>query len=423
MKRISLFLMAITCMVCSAVAAGNNWMAGLPDNVYITQLSIPGAHDAASAGVGSLYAYFAKTQTKDVPALWEAGVRCFDLRPKTSGTDGPLYHGSAKTGSTLRAELGNLRTKLQANPTEFAIVIIRNEGDSGQEGDVATGTWHQVIAPILESFDDVLIAWTPNLRLGDVRGKILLLARDEVYGTKATKVWDWGDNKTYKGDVLLNDDGAFHLIVQDFYEIGSNTTNKTNYIKAMLDESMTIHCPNRLYVNHTSGYTGSGLSTNIGNCAKATNKYVCDYLDTHSGGPTGIIMMDYAGDDGSNYYGATLVNKIIANNNSLVANFNGPAGEYFLQNVESGLWLQGYQAIAGADRARWNTAANMGSYGRPFLIQNPDADGWTLNTQAGDEKLGCEYGDGLLAHVGLDAKICSFALFLNAEMQKCKKRG
>ena len=393
----SLFMLAA---MQTAWADGRNWMASLPDNVYITQLSIPGAHDAATSGVSSISAYFAKTQNLTLSDQWDAGVRAFDLRPKTSGSNGPIYHGTAPTGVTLRDALGYLKTKLADNPQEFAIVIIRNEGNSGQEGDAATGKWHQVIAPILESYNDVLTEWHRDLTLGDVRGKIIVLARDEVVGTKAAKVGGWPDNTNY-GTILLNDDGAYHIILQDYYE-NINTTTKNGYIKTMLDESMTIHCPNRLYINHTSGYTGSGLTTNIGACAKSTNKYVCDYLDAHPNiGPTGIIMMDFAGSDASNYYGATLVNKIIANNNSntLLPLFSGPEGEYFLQNVETGLWIQGYQAIAGADRNRWNTAANVGSYGRPFLLQNPANDGWTLNTQAGSNELGCEYGDAELLYL------------------------
>ena len=394
----SLFMLAA---MQTAWADGRNWMASLPDNVYITQLSIPGAHDAATSTCSSLTG--AKTQTYTVSEQWERGVRVFDLRPTDENANGPIYHGSgilrASTGTTLRAELGNLKTKLAANPTEFAIVIIRNENNSGQDN----GKWKEVIKPILDSYNDVLTEWHRDLTLGDVRGKIIVFARDEVAETKAAKVGGWPDNTNY-GTILLNDDGAYHLILQDYYD-NVNTDTKKNYIGTMLDESMTIHCPNRLYINHASGVKSLSPST----VAKATNKYICDYLDAHPNiGPTGIIMMDYAGDDDSSYYGATLVNKIIANNNSntLLPIFSGPEGEYFLQNVETGLWIQGYQAIAGADRNRWNTAANVGSYGRPFLLQNPANDGWTLNTQAGPEKLGCEYGDAGLLYLDWDGGGC-----------------
>ena len=390
----------------AAFADGNNWMSTLPDNVYITQLSLPGTHDAATSSITTWpISSYSKTQTYTVSDQWDKGVRVFDLRPKTEGADAPIYHGSAKTGKTLRGELGNIKNKLVDNPREFAIVIMRNESNGGQEGDAATGKWHNTIAPILAEYDDFIIAWNPNLTLADVRGKILILTRDEVVGTKATKILgidNWGDN-VKRATTLLNDDGAFHLILQDYYN-DVNLDEKKNAIKDLLDEAMTIHCPNRLYINYASGYTGSGVSTNIGECAKATNKYICEYLDSHSGGPTGIIMMDFAGDN--SYSGQTLIDKIIANNNSLVENFSGPAGEYYLQNVATGEWIQGYQAIAGADRDRWNTAANMGSYGRPFRLENPDKDGWTFNTLAGDEKLGCEYGDGGLLYLDWDGHGC-----------------
>ena len=111
--------------------------------------------------------------------------------------------------------------------------------------------------------------------------------------------------------------------------------------------------------------------------------------------------MDFAGENGSSYHGADLVNKIVANNNSYTQTplFGGPAGEYFLQNVETGLWLQGNNAQTTTNRSGWNTAANMGSYGRPFLLQNPANDGWTLNSQAGPNALGCDYGDAGLMYL------------------------
>ena len=44
-------------------ADGNNWMSLLPDNVYITQLSIPGAHDAATSTCSGVFSGVSKTQT------------------------------------------------------------------------------------------------------------------------------------------------------------------------------------------------------------------------------------------------------------------------------------------------------------------------------------------------------------------------
>ena len=395
MKKIFLTLMAILGMSCPALADGTNWMTSLPDNVYITQLSIPGAHDAASQS-SSLGA----TQTLSLEGLWNVGVRAFDLRPTTSSADAPILHGGTSTGVTFRQALTLFKQKLTATPGEFAVIVFRNESNDGQEN----GKWPQIIKPILDDFDDYIVAWTPNLRLSDVRGKMLLLARDEVADSKAATVESWADNST-RFQTVLNRDGAFHLIVQDYYHV-TNSTDKTNAIQAMLEESMNIHCPGRMYINHTAGYTGTfGVTSSYRANAQNTNPFATNYISSHSG-PTGIVVMDFAGSNSNSTGGLDLVNAVINNNNDLTANFNGPAGEYFLQNVESGLWIQGYQAIAGADRGRWNTAANMGTYGRPFLIQNPGADGWTLNTQAGAEKMGCEYGDGGLLYLDWDGGGC-----------------
>lgn len=390
MRRIYLIMLVL---VASAMQlrAQNNWMASLPDNVYITQLSIPGAHDAATSG---MTLGINKTQALTIPNQWEAGVRAFDLRPKKNGE---IYHSSSSTRITLTQALGYLKTKLQANPTEFAIVLMRNESNGGANED----GWQTAIKPILDAYAAAdgnyrgTVEWNNRLRLSDVRGKILILTRDAVDNTRAVTIGSWADDATYAMTTLYND--QFRIVFQDKYSDGASNTKK-DAITALLNEAMTIHNPFRLYLNHTSA------STNPSSYASKLNEHACNYLDAHPNvGPTGIIMMDYAGDgNGSGHYGASLVAKIIANNNAntLLPVFEGPAGEYFLQNVETGLWVQSYQAIAGADRARWNTAANMGTYGRPFLLQNFADDNWTLNTQAGaDQILGCGYGDGGLIYL------------------------
>lgn len=78
MRRIYLMMLVLLASAMQ-LRAQNNWMASLPDNVYITQLSIPGAHDAATSG---MILGANKTQVLTIPNQWEAGVRAFDLRPK-----------------------------------------------------------------------------------------------------------------------------------------------------------------------------------------------------------------------------------------------------------------------------------------------------------------------------------------------------
>ena len=76
--------------------------------------------------------------------------------------------------------------------------------------------------------------------------------------------------------------------------------------------------------------------------------------------------------------------------------------EYFLYNVETGLWIQGNTGKTTTNRDGWNTAANMGDYGRPFGFEaNPNGEGWVIRTFGGgdDHHLGTSYGDASLLYL------------------------
>ena len=104
----------------------SDWMAGVPDNAYLSQVSIPGSHDACTI-FGSHYEYtggkpgerfhfkwlqnvvfgymnitkMIKAQELSLEDQLAAGVRMFDVRPSASGSsvqDLPIQHGIAPLG-------------------------------------------------------------------------------------------------------------------------------------------------------------------------------------------------------------------------------------------------------------------------------------------------------------------------------------
>lgn len=102
-------------------AAADNWMSRLPDNLYVAQVSIPGAHDAAT-GNGVSLATFSQCQDLDVAAQWALGVRAFDLRPIVKDDHLHINHGIAETELRFDDALYLLRDSLVKNPSEFAVV-------------------------------------------------------------------------------------------------------------------------------------------------------------------------------------------------------------------------------------------------------------------------------------------------------------
>lgn len=391
MKPSRLLWVVLVLLFTLPLSAGNeNWITtlNLNDNLYISQLSLPGAHDAATKGVS-----IGECQTITIEQLWDAGIRVFDLRP-TDAANCPIYHGALSTGVNLTQALTNITGRLHSYPNDFAIILMRNENDNG-----STDNWKTRVTAIMSNFSDYVIPFNNNLRLGDVRGKVVVLSRD--YFADGYSIGGWGGDATIY-EVYPNNDGAFRFHVQDYYEV-KNATSKQNVIKSLLDEARIQTSPNFMYINYTSGYEpnwlGIGDNEAIRTNAKKTNKCALDYINDNPG-RTGIIMMDHAGS--STYYGPELVSAIISQNNRL-ASLNLSTlpdnTDYYLQNVETGLWLQGNTAKTTTSRDGWNTAANMGSYGRPFRIQNYAADGYTLNTQSGPNALGCNYGDASLLYL------------------------
>ncbi len=296
----------LSAMLACAVAPGYAapWMQNIPDATPMRRVSLPGAHDAAAKNISVI----GKTQDIDLAAQWEAGVRAFDLRPKASLD---IYHGSTPTGVSLQQAFEVLESKLAADNSDFAFVMVKNEGNEAE--------WAANMATFLQQHDANIVQFHPAMTLGQARGKIVVVTRDAIAGyTKAGYSGAWGDNNAWKEATMEGNGARETMRLQDHYNYGSNTSVKATDIVNMLLYSCGFNDESMWAVNFTSGYTGSlGSNSAITENAKASNKAAYDYLvDPRSErGRTGIIFMDYAGvEDG--YYGQQLIDAIIARNYS-----------------------------------------------------------------------------------------------------------
>lgn len=336
------------------------WMTGLNDNIYISQMSLPGAHDAATKSLS-----IGKCQDKDIAGLWDAGVRVFDLRPTDSGDDCTINHGTLATNTTLRAALTTITGRLSTYGSEFAIVLMRKE-DGGD-------SWASKVAAVINSFSDYVIPFRTNLRLGDVRGKVIILSRDEF--ASGYTISYWGDNTSRD----VKSANGIDFVVQDYYKV-EDTSAKSTAITDLLAEARKNTSSNRMFINHTSGYVPGlipGLSDDITGNANTCNTLALNTIDANPG-PTGIILMDYAGS--SNYNGATLCNKIIAQNSniSVSAPSEPVTGQYYVYNVEREMYItrsNNYATRGGFDKAGMVIAVNNAGDGTLTLVTNVNGDG------------------------------------------------
>lgn len=323
------------CIAVNATADDNSaWMSRVNDNIFVSQLSIPGAHDAGT-GHGTSADNFARTQDINLTEQWNNGVRAFDLRPSVDNNKLRIYHGIISTDLYLSDALATLCGLLDSHPTEFAIVIMRHEDDH-DDGD---SNWNGLMKTLLTS-DPVkshAINYTPMAKMGDVRGKLLILCRN-AYDTRPVGgfVTGWGFNSNFdnqKGGKIKGVDTEGPLYIQDFYDVSGSgaPATKTASIQRMLQFSCTENTnPNLWVINHTSGYSKTlfGAATRDGyrDNAATQNTAVVNYLNSQAGA-TGLILMDCAGVNQSGSYfvnGLALTNALINNNFK-----EGPHADYF----------------------------------------------------------------------------------------------
>ena len=288
----------------------SRWMAPLADSRMVADLSLPGTHDACTAEgwhVEQLISEStAKTQDLTIDEQLKAGVRVFDLRPErvynaaTMGYDLRCCHGIVQTNLLVRDFFLKLKAFLAENPTELCIVT------SSVDATRNKNAWAEEFAALTNSSDlsGLFADFKPNITVGELRGRVLLLLRDACDGLTAggfLKGWssnahfDRQQNGTIKG---VNGQST-PLWTQDYYDVGSDLTGKDEVIRKMLDATaardMTSQTP-AWVLNYTSGYVGLACSDHYRENAARTNRLVIDYLKNplHNAS-TGIIMMDYAG--------------------------------------------------------------------------------------------------------------------------------
>ena len=300
------------------------WMSGLDDKAFVCQLSIPGAHDACASSfsgfLSAIYKAAAQTQSKSVEEMLPLGVRAFDLRPCVSGSKLHINHGIATTSFDFDPVMAQLCTYLDAHPSEFCIVIIRHES----EGDSNNAGFGSMLQESLSRIKDHLVDFRPNLTVGEARGKILFLSRDEYDAPiRGGRIVDIRDNRSDINDMLgarcygpASNRTAWWM--QDHYEYSDEAT-KQRAIRDMLARSTTL-AGGYTYtwvVNQTSGYKGSTATASAyQNNAKTSNKYMQELLASGSyDGPAGLVLMDYAADgDNAGYYGLSLTKALVAHN-------------------------------------------------------------------------------------------------------------
>lgn len=284
----------------SSIAA--DWMKYASDDLYISQLSIPGTHDS-----GTKECAMGQCQGKTIEWQLEHGVRFLDIRLVIGDSvdDLRVYHGEFSAELNFGDVMKTVKTFLEENPSECIIMSIKNEkGDREQHG---KNFDEYLEEKYIENSDwkDLFYTKTSIPKLSEARGKVVLLRRygNSSLGLNASSGW------TDKGKDITINKGTYKIRVQDYYSPDTNLPlsskakayakdEKKPAVEAFDEKAKSGSSSNTLWINFTSGNI-LGLCTD--DVADVLNPYIeekfkDDYL---KGVFHGIVAMDWVEDSES----------------------------------------------------------------------------------------------------------------------------
>ena len=161
----------------------SSWMSGLPSNLPLSALSIPGTHNSHTH-----YRALPSVRCQSVPVKTqlENGIRFLDIRvqPAGSGKDLYLVHGAFPVSligaKLLEPVLRNCYEFLEKNASETVLISLKREGTgNGTDEQLSQILEQHYIGPNTSKW--YTSSSIPYLR--DVRGKIVLVRRYNLHST------------------------------------------------------------------------------------------------------------------------------------------------------------------------------------------------------------------------------------------------
>ena len=272
-------------------AANSNWMEKIDDNRPISTISMPGTHDAGTSTIPEQPAAIFRashTQNFSVPSQLTDGIRAFDIRLKKD-----LKYGHTLTcRDSFDSTMVEWEKFLTEHPSEFIVAMIGSD-EGGKWDAELTKNYRKLIAKYPHRFVE---DFSPAMPIKDVRGKILVIRRQEEcpYG----KLLKFSDNAVFDYDCFC---------VEDVYK-EHKTYNKIKIVEQHIRDAYENDDPNKWYITFNSiawsprrhnpySYAWGGSAKNI---RKPMNKNLREFIELKDYTDFGIVFLDFYNDHGDN---------------------------------------------------------------------------------------------------------------------------
>ena len=249
-----------------------DWMKALDDDTSLRDVNMPGSHDTmALYSIGDLAG---QCQSLSLSDQLNVGVRFLDIRLKLDHNQLKAVHGIVDEKASFKQIDEVVESFLAKNNSEFIIMSVKEEAKASN----SSISFEDALKEYVNK-DIYLKERTLPSKVGDVRGKILLLSRyaNSTIGLDAFAGWQ--ESTSF---VLPNND----IYVQDTFKITS-AEQKQNEIVSCFNES-----GHALKINFLSAYRTDGFPPSYApSAAKDINPWINKEISKYD--DRGIVLYDF----------------------------------------------------------------------------------------------------------------------------------
>ncbi len=257
-----------------------NWMSKLDDNVSLRTINMPGSHDTMA--LYSIADLAGQCQSLSLHDQLNLGVRFLDIRLKEDHDKLKAVHGFIDQKVSFEKITKTIEDFIAKNPSEFIIMSVKEEDDPSNSEISFESALKSYLNKDIYLKDNEL----PS-KLGDVRGKVMLLSRyaNSTIGVPAYE--GWADSVSF---TLPND-----IYVQDTYQITSAEQKQEEIVKCLNE---TGHA---LKINFLSAYrTDSFPPSYAVSAAEDINPWINNEINKYN--DRNIVLYDFVTEENMDFF-------------------------------------------------------------------------------------------------------------------------
>lgn len=262
----------------------SSWMATLPDDRYISELSIPGTHDSVASRhhYNGIVNAAVHCQDMDLDEQLERGVRFLDIRGRHINNTLCIHHGSVYLNFTFTEVLDRCSTFLKANPSETIVMRVKKEHT--EEGN--TRSYEDTFLDKISNYRHLWYLNNTVPRLGQARGKIVLL-RD--FDGNSTLGISWPTADDIQDDYDMENVNQKWCRVIDFFSRTARRIRNDELLINFTSAQSWLISPRHMAERHTDFIRGSSTYVNV----DGVNTLLAYYLSKNSQLLSCITVMDF----------------------------------------------------------------------------------------------------------------------------------